>query len=460
MTITLSHFEESLEDANFPLAVAVSGGPDSLALLLLAHELAQQKGSHVIALTVDHGLRPESQKEANHVGKWVKARGIEHVILEWAHDHPTSRLQEKARHARYELLTEWCKCHQISTLLLGHHQQDQEETFWLRLTSGSGLDGLTGMKKRLIRNGITLLRPLLNFPKDRIKKTLQAQNQEWIEDPSNQNPRFFRGNLRNFLHEEGLTSSRLYNVMEKLRVDADFIQDSLRQAVEATVQVHEGGYLTIKKQAFNGFHPAIAKRVLSLLMQWFSGAEYGPRSIQVARIVDKIKKESFFTAGGICWVFSGGDLYLFREIRAIREKVVLSQLQEPILWDQRFWIDPGLKDYFSSETIFAPLGVPGLSTPSLRAPTGGVAIQEQHPDCLKMFLKSKTGLLRPALCRTRNDDADIIPKRAWPTLPALWLKGKVVAIPHLCYNSLTCEKDLRKFFSLKPLFHDSLRITI
>lgn len=421
MTITLAEFEESLGDATFPLAVAVSGGPDSLALLLLAHELAQQKGSYVMALTVDHNLRLESKKEALQVKKWAKEWGIEHVTLEWVHDHPTTHLQEKGRQARYALLTEWCKCRQISTLLLGHHQQDQEETFWLRLTSGSGLDGLAGMKKRLIRNGITLLRPLLNFPKDRIKKTLQAQNQEWIEDPSNQNPRFFRGKLRNFLQEEGLSSSRLHYTMNKLRQDADFIQSTLRQAVEATVQVHEGGYLTIKKQAFNGFHPAIAKRVLSFLVQWFSGAEYGPRSIQVARIVDKIKKESPFTAGGIYWVFSGDDMYLFREVRAIREKVVLSQLQEPILWDQRFWIDPGLKDYFSPDTIVGPLG-------------------------------SVSGL--------KKEVNSLIPKRGWPMLPALWEKGKVVAIPHLCYNSLSCEKDLRKFFSLKPLFHDSLRITI
>lgn len=421
MTITLSEFEEHLGDTTFPLAVAVSGGPDSLALLLLAHELAQKKGSYVIALTVNHNLRSEAKEEALQVKEWAKGRGIQHEILDWNHDRPTSRLQEKARQARYGLLTEWCKHNQISTVLLGHHQQDQEETFWLRLASGSGLDGLAGMKQCLVRNDIIFLRPFLSFSKQQIKETLLAKNQEWIDDPSNQSSRFFRGRLRDFLEEEGLSSYRLLDIMNKLQVDADFIQGTLQQAIETTVQLHEGGYLTIKKQAFNGFHPAIAKRVLSFLVQWFSGEEYGPRSIQVARIMNKIKKESFFTAGGIYWIFSRDDMYLFREIRAIREKVVLSQLQEPILWDQRFWIDPGLKDYFSPDTIVGPLG-------------------------------SVSGL--------KKEVNSLIPKRGWPMLPALWEKGKVVAIPHLCYNSLSCEKDLRKFFSLKPLFHDSLRITI
>jgi len=421
MKITLSEFEACLEGVTFPLAVAVSGGMDSLALLLLAHEFAQKRGSYVIGLTVDHGVRPESKEEASRVGQWAQERGIQHVILEWVGDKPLSRLQEKARKARYALLTEWCKQYQISTLLLGHHQQDQEETFWLRLSSGSGLDGLAGMKAQVVRDGVVFLRPLLDIPKERIKETLVGKNQEWIEDPSNQTPHFFRGRLRHFFHEEGLSPPRLLQVMKKLQLDADFIQESLKKAIETTVQVHNNGYLTVDKKSFNELHPAISKRVLAFLVQWFSNTDYAPRSTQVIGILDKIKKESPFTAGGIYWTSSREEIFLSREKRAIKDAFVVSQLHEKTLWDQRFWIDPRLSHYVSKESVIGALGsVPGLK-------------------------KELTTSVLP---------------RAWPTLPALWEKGKVVAIPHLCYDILKCGKDLRKFIYLKTLFHDSLRFTI
>ena len=181
------------------VAVAVSGGSDSMALLLLAHQWAQAKGGHVVAVTVDHGLRPDSRKEAETVGEWAKARGIEHVILSWEGDKPSSRLQERAREARYHLLTSWCKEQDISTLLVGHHLQDQEETFWLRLSAGSGLDGLTGMKEQFVRDGVTIVRPLLKVPKEQLQTFLREENQPWVEDPSNEKESFFRGRLRTFL---------------------------------------------------------------------------------------------------------------------------------------------------------------------------------------------------------------------------------------------------------------------
>ena len=212
MKITLSEFETSLGTVPFPLAVAVSGGADSLALLLLAQAYAKEKGGHIVALTVDHGLRPASKEEAQQVQRWAQTRGIEHVILTWEGDKPTSHLQEKARTARYELLTQWCKKNGVSTLLLAHHREDQEETFWLRLTCGSGLEGLTGMKQRTMKEGITILRPLLGFPKERLKATLQAEKQPWIDDPSNQSEKFFRGRF-------GMTTTTVRSVLPFLPPD-------------------------------------------------------------------------------------------------------------------------------------------------------------------------------------------------------------------------------------------------
>ncbi|OJW52660.1 MAG: tRNA lysidine(34) synthetase TilS [Alphaproteobacteria bacterium 41-28] len=420
MKITSSEFEACLETLEGPIVVAVSGGADSLALLLLAHEWARQNGERIIAVTVDHGLRADSKNEAQQVQKWAQMRGIEHVILEWTGEKPATRLQETAREARYQLLTRWCKNNQISTILLGHHQQDQEETFWLRLSSGSGLDGLSGMKRRIVRDGITFLRPLLGFSKERLKATLIAENQQWIDDPSNQSSNFFRGRLRTFLEGEGLSPQRLKNTMEKLQVDVDFIHDALQKVIPTIVHVNEGGYLTLKKKTFDDLHPALAKRLLPFLMQWFSGAKYSPRSTQVAAILQKLKTPDAFTAGGIYWAPRQEDILLLREVSAIKEKLPFSQLHQNTLWDNRFWIDHEIKDIVSRETFLAPLGsAPGL----------------------------------------KKEINSSIPRRAWPTLPALWVKGKVVSIPHFRYN-IENEMDHRKFFYLKPLFHDSLRFTI
>ncbi len=420
MKITLPEFEASLGEVTFPIAVATSGGADSLALLLLTHRWAQQKKGRVIGLTVDHGLRIESKKEALFVQKWAYKEGIEHITLKWEGEKPTSRLQEKAREARYQCLINWCKNNHISTLLLGHHQQDQEETFWLRLSSGSGLDGLSGMKKKSFREGIVLLRPLLKFPKERLKATLLAENHIWIEDPSNQNPRFFRGRLRSFLEKEGLSQIRLFNIMEKLQVDVDFIRNSLQHIIKTSVQLCEGGYLTLQKKSFEELHPALAKRLIPLLMHWFSDMNYSSRATQVTTILGKLKLSFPFTAGGIYWIPQSEKILLLREVSAIKENFNLSHLHKETLWDQRFWIDPEIKKHVPPETYIAPL---------------------------KAF----------PLLRKKGDSP--IPSSVFPTLPALWTKGEVVSIPHFCYN-LTSEVDLQRFFYLKPFFHDSLRFTI
>lgn len=412
MLISLLEFEACLGDVSFPLAVATSGGVDSLALLLLTHKVAQKKGQRIVALTVDHGLRDQSKNEALLVQQWAQEKGIEHVILEWNGVKPHARLQEKARDARYRLLLGWCKNHQIPTLLLGHHQQDQEETFWLRLASGSGLEGLSGMKKRVKREGIVCLRPLLGFSKERLFATLTAEKHPWIQDPSNQSVQFFRGRFRSFLHEEGLSQQRLTHVMEKLQIDADFIQTSLQEALKTVVHLYQEGYISIEKQAFEELHPALSKRLLSFLMRWYSGAPYPPRSSQIEMILEKIKSASPFTAGGIYWLPRPKEILLLREISAIKEKILLSDLKKTTLWDHRFWIDPDIQKNVSRETLLAPLG-------------DGIPFKKE--------INSS------------------IPPRVWPTLPAIWLNGEVVSVPHFCYTQ-KMNVDFRKFFYLKSLF--------
>jgi len=422
MNDLLTDLAASLSLITPPLAVAVSGGADSMALLLLAHQWARQRGGEVIALTVDHGLRSDSAEEARRVQGWILEKGIKHVILKWEGEKPPTRLHEKAREARYDLMLSWCKNYGILSLLLGHHAQDQEETFWLRLAAGSGLTGLAGMKTNRQKDRVTLLRPLLKIQPEKLKEFLRAENQDWIEDPSNKNERFFRGRFRSFLKEEGLSSERLLKTMEKFREDADFIQEALDETLKRLVKVHKGGYVSVSKKEFETLHPALAKRVMTTLMQWFSKNAYPPRSEQVQGVLEKLKTGRPFTAGGIYWFYEQDQVYLSRELKAVESPLLLQAISEKHLWDQRFWIDPAIKTVFPEAAYLAPLkrGGEGLSAP--------ISLE--------------------------------LPRRIRPSLPAIWIKEEVVAIPHLCYSTLRNETNLEKFISLKPFFHNSLRFTI
>ena len=127
------------------LAVAVSGGADSLALTLLADRWARERGGQICALTVDHRLRPESGEEIRRLQGWLSARAIRHEILAWSGDKPVTGIQEAARAARYALLDDWCRAHGCLHLLTAHHREDQADTYLLRRRAGSGANGLAGM---------------------------------------------------------------------------------------------------------------------------------------------------------------------------------------------------------------------------------------------------------------------------------------------------------------------------
>ncbi|MCI4662570.1 MAG: tRNA lysidine(34) synthetase TilS [Neomegalonema sp.] len=196
------------------IAIAVSGGGDSMALLRLMHRWAAGKPHRLLALTVDHGLRPESSEEARQVGTWCAALGIEHRILHWKGDKPSANLQARAREARLTLLREACESADAGRLMLAHTLEDQAETFLLNLARGSGVDGLSAMapvSREGLRDGL-ILRPLLSQRRSDLRASLRAIGQDWFEDPSNRDPRFDRVRLREampMLEKLGLSPSRL-----------------------------------------------------------------------------------------------------------------------------------------------------------------------------------------------------------------------------------------------------------
>ena len=200
------------------LILAVSGGPDSTALLWLAARWCAQRkrGPKLIAVTIDHGLRAESAREALAVKRFAKTLKVEHRTLRWTGAKPNTGIQEAARNARYRLLADAARKVGAQHILTAHTLDDQAETVLFRLARGSGLAGLRGMASQASLPGhddpVRLVRPLLAVPKSRLLATLSATKIPFADDPSNRDPRFTRPRLRELmsgLAAEGLDARRL-----------------------------------------------------------------------------------------------------------------------------------------------------------------------------------------------------------------------------------------------------------
>ncbi len=202
--ITQRDFDAALDalgpfEAAPALAVAVSGGADSLAAALLCHAWARARGGAATALIVDHGLRPESADEAARARALLAGHGMAATILALGDTGGDRNLQAAARAGRYDALARWCRDTGVLHLVTGHHRGDQAETFFLRLMRGSGVDGLSAMAAVQPAPGCRILRPLLDTDPDRLRAYLRDQGVDWIEDPSNRDTRFRRVQVRGVL---------------------------------------------------------------------------------------------------------------------------------------------------------------------------------------------------------------------------------------------------------------------
>jgi tRNA(Ile)-lysidine synthase len=227
---------------NYPvLVLAVSGGPDSTALMVLAARWlkTRKRGPKLIAVTIDHGLRREAKKEADAVKKLARSLGIGHRTLRWSGRKPKTGLQEAARNARYRLLADVSRKAARAPILTAHTRDDQAETVLFRMMRGSGIAGLAGMRHGNLLPGyeqdkLELFRPLLDIPKSRLIATLKAAKISYADDPSNRDPRFTRARLRELmplLAAEGLTAERLARLAGRaLRVEI-----ALYEAVQAAL---------------------------------------------------------------------------------------------------------------------------------------------------------------------------------------------------------------------------------
>ncbi|MDF2368110.1 tRNA lysidine(34) synthetase TilS [Sneathiella sp.] len=407
------------------IAVAVSGGSDSMALALLAKDWADASGVHLTALTVDHGLRATSADEANQVKHWLDARGIETLILRWAGPSPKTGIQEAARNARYQLMEEACLKAGISKLLLGHQLEDQLETLLMRLSKGSGLDGLSAMESMSERGRLTLLRPLLSVRRNLLRDYLNSRCQGWIDDPSNENPVYTRTRVGAVLTEmQQLPGSNIEAIalsLSRLQRASNSLDVLARQKIDALCEISPLGFIRMQETALDDCPDELALRILSASLRCVGGGQ----RIKLSALEDlyrRLFKERSGKSGTIsgAQTHKSGKSWLFCREPG-REGLPLIDLasdEREWIWDNRFIVTDTAPDAPRPDGLtLGPLGVEGWRQLKDRADS-------------KFF--------------------STVPTRVRHSLPSLWSGDEIVALPLL-------PKEKNAEFGLSQRFNTQFR---
>jgi tRNA(Ile)-lysidine synthase len=389
------------------VAVAVSGGADSMALCLLADGWARRRGGRVTAISVDHGLRPGSAAEAVEVGRWMAALGIDHRVLRWDGRKPSTGVQAAARAERYRLLCGWCRQAGVLHLLLGHHLRDQAETVLMRLRRGSGVDGLAAMAAVTETPAARLVRPLLAVPPARLRAVLSARRQDWIDDPSNRDPAYLRSRLRAALPElaaTGVTESSLAAVAHRMGRARVSLEHAASALLARCCRMHPAGYARIDVLAMAAAPAEVSLRALARTLLCVGGRCYEPGAEKLERLHARMVVERGATSGtlGGCRVIvADGGLLVCREARGLPEPVIVAS-GDRLIWDGRFAVGFAAAGGQAAEGIrLLPLGAAGW-----REVVGAWPDLRRHP----------------------------VPRPARLSLPALADGEGIFNVPHLGYR--------------------------
>lgn len=313
-----------------PIAVAVSGGADSTSLALLVHEWVSPRGLRLLALVVDHGLRAGSGQEAAETIARLRSRGIPARLLTLDGLQAGSSMAERARIARYEILTLACRDVGAIDLLLGHHAGDQAETVLMRARAASGPDGLAGMAALVETRDLRLVRPLLSVAPGRLRAVVEASGIGWIEDPSNRNPRALRTRLRIelALSDAGVAHGLLDGA------SARGVERMTRQQNDAAVLATAA---SLRPEGFALLPPALlSARAMEALVRTVGGAAYRPRSHAIGAL---LRRPHAVTLAGTRLMQSGRlgpGWLLLREAALIGPDL---DAADGVVWDGRYRLD-------------------------------------------------------------------------------------------------------------------------
>jgi tRNA(Ile)-lysidine synthase len=328
--------------AGTKMGVAVSGGPDSMALTMLLHEWTKANGTEIHALIVDHQLRADSRREAEKTASTLKAADIRASVLTWRHHTlPQSAVHVRARAARYELMFNACRENGIRHLFLAHHADDQGETVLIRFARGSALDGLSAMPSIREQDGMLLVRPLLPVKKERLIATCKERGWEYIIDPSNASPHFTRGRLRDaqdILKKEGLTPERLYEFARTTGMVRAHLEGLTNSFFEASGTQDAFGVIRFGYGAWAAQTPEMQARILTRALLCASGEDYAPRSESLDRMVRHMHAHDArdLTLSGCLVQKSDDTVTVMREENMAQDIQALRDPSQYTRWDKRF----------------------------------------------------------------------------------------------------------------------------
>ncbi len=295
-------FENSLNiKQNF--IVAVSGGPDSLALAFLAKIYAFKRKLQPKFFIVDHKLRPESTKEAKLVKKVLNFFFIDIEILTWKGKKPQNNVQSVARQKRYELLFAQCEKFKINNILLGHHRDDLFENFFIRMLRGSGLRGLVSLDKKSEIYDKNLLRPLLDQKKEDLLFLSKKVFNFYIEDPTNKDQKYLRIKVRKLiedLQENGLDKRKFLKTIQNLKYSNNVVKFYISQNLKKNTFFSKNENKFLLNMNFFKQPYEIVFRSLSELLKFIGQKYYSARGKKLDRIIENIQNDKFskVTLGG------------------------------------------------------------------------------------------------------------------------------------------------------------------
>lgn len=288
-----------------------------MALALLSAAWARAEGREIRIVTVDHRLRPDSRAEAETVARWLAARDMAHEILSWTGDKPAAAIQAAARDARYRLIGNWARTQGIKYVFLGHQREDQAETLLMRLARGSGISGLAAMRAMSEREGLRLCRPLLTVPRARLRASLRSAGQIWIEDPSNESPKYARTSYRRLataLEDFGAGAERLSTIADSFARLDGLMDAAVRRFLGEAAVWSSDGSLRLHRGSYAALPEPLAAAVLRRALAAIGGGAQAPRSDRLTRAQVRLTKGSgrvAFTLG-YCRIATEGDAIRIR----------------------------------------------------------------------------------------------------------------------------------------------------
>ncbi|WP_299208921.1 tRNA lysidine(34) synthetase TilS [uncultured Tateyamaria sp.] len=338
------------------MAVAVSGGGDSVALLAALVEYCRDQDVELHVITVDHGLREETRDEIALVTDLCVRWNLPHHVEYWTGWDGQGNLQAAARDARYEIMADWAYANRISHIALGHTADDQAETFVMRLARGSGVDGLSAMAARRVHHGITWVRPFLEIERATLRAFLRDARINWCDDPSNLSHDFERVRVREaltVLGTLGVTTGKLVEVAEHMARAREALDwQTFLAARDMAEVVH--GVIAIDLAKFRLLPQETARRLMLHTLSWTSQSVYPPRKDPVARTLAAVRAGQPATLDGCHICVENGKIWVFRELNAVKDTVC----EVGDMWDDR-WMISGPED--DPDLEVRPLGYEALA---------------------------------------------------------------------------------------------------